>query len=69
MHAFLFHKIPYLSEFMIKNTVCYIFFSGELGAMLDSLRILTDSANDRIPTMTFGHIQELCACLKNSGKK
>jgi hypothetical protein len=54
---------------MIKNTVCYIFFSGELGAMLDSLRILTDSANDRIPTMTFGHIQELCACLKNSGKK
>jgi len=45
------------------------FISGELGAMLDSLRILTDSANDRIPTMTFGHIQELCACLKNSGMK
>ncbi|CAC5367795.1 unnamed protein product [Mytilus coruscus] len=40
---------------------------GETGAMLDSLRILTDNPNDKIPTMTFGHIQELCAWLKNTG--
>ncbi|VDH90227.1 Hypothetical predicted protein, partial [Mytilus galloprovincialis] len=40
---------------------------GETGAMLDSQRILTDYPNDKIPTMTFGHIQELCAWLKNTG--
>ncbi|XP_063437505.1 uncharacterized protein LOC134718750 [Mytilus trossulus] len=59
--------LPILPEGLLVNLSSMGGNPGETGSMLDSQRILTDYRNDKIPTMTFGHIQELCAWLKNTG--
>lgn len=44
-----------------------VLFVGDIGRMLDSVRIKTDYVAEKLPLLTFSDIQIICAVLKGSG--
>ena len=43
-------------------------FVGDIGQMLDSVRIKTDSVAEKLPLLTYSDVLKICAVLKGSGK-
>lgn len=43
-------------------------FVGDIGQMLDSVRIKTDSVAEKPPLLTYSDVLKICAVLKGSGK-
>lgn len=44
-----------------------VLFVGDIGRMLDSVRIKTDYVAEKLPLLTFSDIQIICGVLKGSG--
>ncbi|KAK3094982.1 hypothetical protein FSP39_008700 [Pinctada imbricata] len=59
--------LPNLPDGFVVNMTSLGGHTGEIGRMLDSVRLHTDFVQDQLPTLTFGDIQVLCAYLKGTG--